>query len=96
MPRMETGEIAGYDLPTPYRWKRWLDVAPAVGRDIFVKVHTHGAQERNSKPLLGEGLDALFSCGAHECGRRGWELRFASAWEMAQAVEAAAHGRPAP
>jgi hypothetical protein len=93
LPRMETGDIAGYDLPTPYRWERWLDVAPVVGRDVFVKVFTHGAQERNSKPLLHGGLDSLYRYGLEACHRRGWQLRFASAWELAQAVEAAA-GQP--
>jgi hypothetical protein len=94
LPRMETGELSGYDLSSRYRWKRWLDVAPALGGDVFVKLFTHGCQERNSEPLLGGGLDDLFRHGAEECRRRGWQLRFATAWELAQAVECAAKGDP--
>ena len=31
LPRIEKGEIAGYDLPTAYRFRRWLDFAPRLG-----------------------------------------------------------------
>ena len=90
VPRLETGELAGYDWPTPYRVRRWLDLAPRIGRDIFIKLFTHGAQERNSAMLLGGGLDQLFGLLAAECGRRGYELRYVSAWEMRMAVDGAA------
>ena len=35
MPRLETGEIAGYDMPTPSRVRRWFDLAPTIGDDLF-------------------------------------------------------------
>lgn len=35
VPRVETGEIAGYDMPTPDRVRQWFDVAPIVGDDLF-------------------------------------------------------------
>jgi hypothetical protein len=91
MPRMENGEIAHQDLPTPYRIQRWLDLAPRIGSDIFIKLYTHGAQERNSKALLLEGgLDRLYALLPQECRRRGHELHYVSTWEMRQAVVAAA------
>lgn len=90
-PRMEAGELASYDLPTSYRVERWLSLAPRIGRDIFLKLFTHGAQERHSTALLLEGgLDRLFSSLTEGCKNRGYQLRYVSAWEMRQAVDAAA------
>jgi hypothetical protein len=94
MPRTENGELAGQDLATPYRVKRWIDLAPRIGRDIFVKLHTHGAWEPNTAPLLEGGLDNLFRCVAAECARRGFTWRSVSAWQMRCAVDEAAAGRP--
>ena len=45
LPRVETGEIAGYDLPTPPRVRLWFDLAPTMGDDLFLKLYTHGAAE---------------------------------------------------
>jgi hypothetical protein len=92
-PRMETGELAGYDLPSAYRVKRWLDLAPRIGNDIFVKLFSHGTQERNSSALLLQGgFDSLFSLMEEGCRERGHDLRYVSTWEMRQAVDAAAGG----
>ena len=71
VPRIEKGEIAGYDLPSRYRVQRWLDCAPRIGEDIFIKLFTHGTQERNSSALLSGGLDALFEALQAECGQPG-------------------------
>lgn len=87
MPRLETGEIAGYDLPTPQRVRRWFDLAPQIGEDIFLKLYTHGAQERNLEPLLDGGLKNLFGWLAEEADRRGIEIHWATAWQMYQAAE---------
>ena len=90
-PRMEAGELASYDLPTSYRVDRWLSLAPRIGNDIFLKLFTHGAQERHSTALLLEGaLDRLFNSLTEGCKKRGYQLRYVSAWEMRQAVDAAA------
>jgi len=88
LPRMETGELAGHDLPTPYRITRWLDLSPRIGRHIFIKLYTHGTQERNSGPLLEGGLDRAFSLLAAECERRNCQARYVTAWQLRQAVEA--------
>ncbi len=93
VPRMETGELASYDLPTDYRVARWLDLAPRVGDDIFIKLYTHGTQDRNSTALLLEGgLDRLFTLLTEGCKRRELQLRYVSAWELRNAVDAAARG----
>ncbi len=94
VPRLETGEIAWQDLPTPYRVERWLALAPRIGNDIFIKLYAHGAQERNSSAmLLNGGLERLFPLLVDACGRYGHQLRYVSTWEMRQAVDAAAAGK---
>jgi hypothetical protein len=88
MPRLETGEIAGYDMPTPARVSRWFDLAPTIGDDLFLKLYTHGAQERNLGPLLDGGLGNLFGWLAEEAERRGIEVHWATAFQMYQAADA--------
>jgi hypothetical protein len=88
IPRIEMGEISGYDLPTRFRARGWLNFAPRVGEDIFIKLHTHGTQDRNSGPLLGGGLDELCSAMETECAAAGIELRYATAWQMVEAIRA--------
>jgi hypothetical protein len=89
-PRMDSGEIASYDPPSAYRVKRWLDTAPGIGNDIFIKLYTHGTQERHSTELLlNGGLDRLFRFTAEVCRGRGYQYFFCSTWEMRLAVEAA-------
>jgi hypothetical protein len=100
LPRVETGEVAHQDWPTEYRIRRWLDLAPRIGNNIFLKLYTHGAQERNYQALLLNGaLDRLFELLPRECRRYGHDLRYVSTWEMRQAVDAAVAGgcaTPAP
>ena len=86
--RMEIGELAAGDPPTPYRICRWFDLAPMIGGDLFIKLHAHGAQERHSKSLLGGGLSDLFMFLTAEAQRRTCELFYVTAWEMFLAVEA--------
>ena len=93
MPRVETGEIAGYDLPTPSRVRHWFDLAPTMGDDIFIKLYTHGASERNQDPLLNGGLGNLFGWLAEEANRRDIEVHWATAWHMYQAASSIIHGR---
>jgi hypothetical protein len=88
LPRIEKGELAGYDLPSSYRFDRWLDVAPRLGNNIFIKLFTHGCQDRNSVPLLEHGaLDRLFEIANSVCSGRNYELHFVSAWQMFLAIE---------
>jgi hypothetical protein len=93
MPRLETGEIAGYDLPTASRVSQWFDLAPTIGEDIFLKLYTHGAQERNFEPLLNGGLASLFHWLSEEAERRGIEIHWATAWQMYRAADALIQNR---
>jgi hypothetical protein len=62
-------------------------LAPRIGDHAFIKLFGHGAQERNSKPLLGGGLDTLFKDLTQECAASRTSLRYVSAWEMFGVVE---------
>jgi len=86
-PRLETGELAGYALPTAARVRSWLTLAPRIGSHAFLKLFGHGAQERNSMPLLSDGFDALFESLARESRAIGASLRYVSPWELWTAVE---------
>ncbi len=92
LPRLENGELAVYDPPTPYRVQRWLDLAPRLGDDIFLKLYGHTAREDNAAALLGDGmregsLAAMYRWIAEAARERNLELHWASAYEMFCAAE---------
>lgn len=93
LPRMECGELACYDRPNHARVRRWLELAPRIGDDTFIKLHTHGTQERHSTTLLGGDLELTLKLLQQACAEDGCQLLFASAWEMRQAVDAAKENR---
>jgi hypothetical protein len=88
LPRLETGELSGYDVATPYRVERWLELSPRIGADCFIKMYTHGAQERNATNLLGGGLEKAFDLLVAEAERRRCAVYFVSAWQMYLAIDA--------
>ena len=88
LPRLETGELCHGNVATPYRVKRWVDLAPRIGSDTFVKLYTHGAQERNSSVLLQGDLELAFNLVVEEANRRNCAVYFVSAWQMYLAIDA--------
>jgi hypothetical protein len=92
MPRIESSEISADALPTPARVSLWERAGIGVrGAEdhLFIKVHTHGAEERTAAALLDGGLDRLWS----ELERRfrdrpGYALHYVSAWEMYEKLQA--------
>ncbi len=88
MPRIEVGELAAHNPVTSRRVGLWLDAAPRIGADVFVKLYAHGAREDNAAALLGRDLDFTFTELERLSVERGFELRYTSAWEMRQAIEA--------
>lgn len=88
LPRLETGELRFGNVATPYRVRRWVDLSPRIGTDSFIKLFTHGAQERNSSALLGGVLESGFNLLVEEAARRGCSVHFVSAWQMYLAIEA--------
>ena len=96
VPRIENSDVrAGYP-PTPDRVDLWIRQHIHVqGRPewIFVKVHTHGTQERDMEALLGAPVDAMFGDleSRYNDGRR-YALHYVSAREMVNIVKAAEAG----
>ena len=88
LPRLETGELCRGNVATPYRVKRWVDLAPRLGADSFIKLFTHGAQERNSSVLLNGELKFAFNLLVDEARRRECSIYFVSAWQMYLAIDA--------
>jgi len=89
VPKLECGELAGNCLPSQHRARLWLKVAPRIGDDLFIKLFTHGAPEKNAVPLLEEGaLDRTFEYLRFEAAEAGAEIFFVSAYEMWTAVDA--------
>jgi hypothetical protein len=93
VPRIETGELAGYSRPSLHRARLWLKHAPRIGEDVFIKLYAHGAPEKNAGPMLGGDLDRMFECMAQVCAESGVALHFATTWQIWNAVEALRQGR---
>jgi hypothetical protein len=92
IPRLEAGELACYDPPTPYRVQRWLALAPRIGDDIFLKLFGHTAREDNAAALLGTdntpGALAPMFRWIHEAAQQhNLELNWVSAYQMFCAIE---------
>jgi hypothetical protein len=87
-PSIEIGELSAANPVTPQRVQVWMEAAPRIGSDLFLKLFSHGTQERNCGVLLNGGLAELFTELQQQCSRMGAELRFVTAWQMYQAAEA--------
>jgi hypothetical protein len=92
LPRMETGELAANDLASEYRVRRWFDLAPRIGDDIFLKLYSHGANDANLNALLDDGLQRTYRLVAEEAQRRGASLHYVSTWQMFSAIQAISLG----
>ncbi|HEY0565126.1 MAG TPA: hypothetical protein VGC88_06055 [Terriglobales bacterium] len=93
IPRMETAELAEHDPATPARVRGWFTLAPQIGDDLFIKLHTHGTQDKNSNLLLQhQHVLETYALVATQAGRLGASVHFVSAWEMFQAAVAAGQG----
>ncbi len=94
--RLDTADLRANDPPTPRRVDTWVrDGIGVTGRPewVFVKLHTHGAQEANMEALLGEAGDRFFRYlgKAYNDGTR-YRLHYVTAREMFSIVKAAEAG----
>ena len=101
LPRIENADIRTSCPPTPDRIDAWASTGIHVqGRPewVFVKVHTHGTQERDMDTLLGQPMDRAFDyLETRYNDGRDWQLHYVSAREMyniAKAAEAGHEGDP--
>lgn len=93
---MDDGDLAWYRRYSPDRLDRWVRAGVhVVGRPdrIFVKLHCHGAEERNRAALLGEDLAAFFADAEarYNDGER-YRLHYVTAREMYNIVKATEAG----
>jgi hypothetical protein len=95
--RIEMADVASNDPVTPERVERWVDAGITVeGRPewVFVKIHTHGAPEREAASVLGDSGMALHDTlsSRFNDGER-WILHYATAREMFNIAVAAMDGK---
>lgn len=96
IPRIENSDIRTSCPPTPDRIDNWVNTGIHVeGRPewIFVKIHTHGTQERDMDTLLGAPMRAAFEhLQSHYNDGENWMLHYVSAREMYNIAKAAERG----
>ena len=88
---MDDGDLASYRRYSPARLDRWVRAGIHVeGRPdcVFIKLHCHGAADRNREALLGEDLEALFTDAEtrYNDGAR-YRLHYVTAREMFNVVK---------
>ena len=93
---MDDGDLAACRRYEPARLDRWVRQGVHVrGRadQVYVKLHCHGADDKNRIALLGEDLDALFTDAEtrYNDGTR-YRLHYVTAREMFNLVKAAEAG----
>jgi len=96
-PRIENGEIAWDNPPTAERVDMWVKQHIHVkGRPdwVFIKVHTHGAQEKNQIVLLGEHIEDMHRhLNDRYNDRKRYFLHYVTAREMYNIIKAAEAGK---
>lgn len=101
VPSIETGDIRASHPPTPERVDFWVAQGIHVaGRPdwLFVKIHTHGTQDRDMEALLGEPLHRMHTYleSRYNDGKK-FMLHYVTAREtynIARAAEAGEQGNP--
>lgn len=89
---IENGNLSGSQPPSLSRVQRWLQAGVSVsGRPdwLFIKLHTHGAQEDNMRVLLGEPMRQLHHAFNVLSKSNGFQYFYVTAGEMAQLVHQA-------
>jgi hypothetical protein len=96
IPRIENADIRTSSPPTPARIDDWVNTGVHVqGKPewVFIKIHTHGTQERDMDTLLGRPMrEAYEYLQKHYNDGQRWKLHYVSAREMYNIVKAAEAG----
>ncbi len=97
VPRIENADVRRSCPPTPTRVDAWVNTGIHVeGRPewVFVKIHTHGTQERDIDTLLGPAMDAMHDHleRVYNDGSR-YVLHYVTAREVYNIVKAAEAGK---
>ena len=99
VPKLENADLHGKLPPTKERLKLWMQAnVGVIGRDdwIFIKLHTHGAPEKNANMLLGSQMRRFHQDLISLCSEWSANLYYMNAREMAQAVHYAEAGAARP
>ncbi len=91
MPRIEAGELSADALPSLERLKLWMNCRISVAgseESVFIKLHTHGAEDRNIDALVRNGgLDRLWSLFDDLASKdNSIKLHYVSAFNFYQAI----------
>ena len=93
LPRLENAEISGDAPVTPSRIDNWVRQRIGVrGKPswVFLKVHTHGCQERCADAVLGDGARRMHRWLQQQCNDgRNFILHYVTARELYNLVRAA-------
>lgn len=99
--KIENGDITGNNPPTKERIDLWIRQHISIQNKpewIFIKIHTHGAQENNMKSLLAPPMDKMYSyLESNYNDGKNYVLHYVSAREMyniIKAAEASEKGNP--
>jgi len=95
-PRIENSDIRSNSPPTKERVDLWVRTGIKVKKQdqwLFIKIHTHGAQEEDMEILLGSPMDKMFDYLEDEYNDgTNYILHYVSAREMYNIVKAAEAG----
>jgi len=97
IPRIENADVNGGIVADERRVLNWLRFGARVlgaPNHVFIKVHTHGTQEKVYSAVLGEQARGMYAalCGLKK--NEGTRLHFVTAYEMWKTVRRLEQGRP--
>jgi hypothetical protein len=97
LPKIESGDVRSVLPPTKERVDLWVNSDVHVkGRPEwrYIKIHTHGTQERDMETLLGQETDDMFSyLESHYNDGKNYILHYVTAREMYNITKAAEAGK---
>lgn len=96
IPRVENANLQNNQPPTERRLELWLKAGirvPSRPDWVFVKLHTHGAPEKNQSVLLGDAMVRFHEALAARSGAEaGFQFHYVTAREMYNLARAAEAG----
>lgn len=95
LPRVENSDLGPVNPPTLRRFKQWSDTHIGVeGAEswCFIKLHTHGAPERNHASVLGAECQRFHDELLQFAKKEGFRLHYVSSREMVNIIHAAEDG----
>ena len=97
IPRVESADVSSYNPPDDMRTSLWLEShvhVTGAPSQVFIKVSTHGAQERNMDLLFSSGFEDLWSSLERVVLGLGCRLHYVTAFEMFSKVKEIESGAP--